>query len=505
MAYDPKIEKHGWDVQSATGDISILNWGQFWKCNAGVNEVDLPPINLVNQGCIAIMKTAGVNPITVMPYPGTTINGLSSYTITNLNEPVYFLNDGTNNIIIANNNQLVSFTTLAINGSLPANSQVGINASQPTSLDITGTSTLNASGVQTGINVEETFASTTATSQIGVASKPTFNATTGQTINAYAFDASLKTTGNIGTVSNLVGYYYDGSATPAGTVQHMYGGYFSSPPSGATVSAQAFYADNASLGYPNVNLQGTNNVLIKGGLAVGNNGQNLGGVGGFGLDLWGSFGKNSGLSPTSSRPALSTIAGQYEFRGYDVLSPSNDDGFLRISAGGGTSTSFQSYIDLSGYSTVPDMDRNIVFGAAGSEIARINSNGLGVKAAPASDASLTTDAGSNAYSTRLGGGIVYSASTIKTSTYNVLTTDTIVRCDTTGGAIGINLPSTIPTSGWFVTIIDVGGSAATNTINIFGGGHNIDGASPISLNTAYGAYTILAVPDLSKYVVIYKK
>jgi hypothetical protein len=48
---------------------------------------------------------------------------------------------------------------------------------------------------------------------------------------------------------------------------------------------------------------------------------------------------------------------------------------LRISAGGGTNAVVKSYIDLSGFSTVPDMDKNIVFGTSGTEKMRINSLG----------------------------------------------------------------------------------------------------------------------------------
>jgi hypothetical protein len=50
----------------------------------------------------------------------------------------------------------------------------------------------------------------------------------------------------------------------------------------------------------------------------------------------------------------------------------SDDGFLRIAAGGGTSPDVKSYIDVTGYSTLADMDRTIVFGTWGKERMRIN-------------------------------------------------------------------------------------------------------------------------------------
>ena len=52
----------------------------------------------------------------------------------------------------------------------------------------------------------------------------------------------------------------------------------------------------------------------------------------------------------------------------------SDAGFLRIAAGGGTAGITKSYIDLSGYSTVTDMNQNIVFGTSGSEKMRITSS-----------------------------------------------------------------------------------------------------------------------------------
>ena len=80
------------------------------------------------------------------------------------------------------------------------------------------------------------------------------------------------------------------------------------------------------------------------------------------------------LTNTSTRPALSTTPGVFEIRGSGVTDGAND-GFLRLSAGGGTSTSLQAYIDLSGSSTVSDMNSTIVLGAGGAERMRITSTG----------------------------------------------------------------------------------------------------------------------------------
>jgi hypothetical protein len=88
----------------------------------------------------------------------------------------------------------------------------------------------------------------------------------------------------------------------------------------------------------------------------------------------------SGMINSSTRPSVNTsTVGNYEIRGVGGGSPQidgQDDGFLRLSAGGGTNAIEQSSIDLSGYSgTVPDMSSNIVMRTAGTERVRINNSG----------------------------------------------------------------------------------------------------------------------------------
>jgi hypothetical protein len=80
------------------------------------------------------------------------------------------------------------------------------------------------------------------------------------------------------------------------------------------------------------------------------------------------------LNNASSRPAVTIRPGACEIRGSSAIDGA-DDGFFRLSAGGGTSVGTQAYIDLSGYSTVADMNSNIIFGAAGSERMRITNGG----------------------------------------------------------------------------------------------------------------------------------
>lgn len=87
----------------------------------------------------------------------------------------------------------------------------------------------------------------------------------------------------------------------------------------------------------------------------------------------------SGLGNTSTRPTLNTSSvGNYEIRGVGggaTQLDSQDDGFLRLSAGGGTNVNTQSSIDISGYSTLPDMSNNIVMRTGGTERLRIDGSG----------------------------------------------------------------------------------------------------------------------------------
>ncbi len=87
----------------------------------------------------------------------------------------------------------------------------------------------------------------------------------------------------------------------------------------------------------------------------------------------------NGFSNSTNRPSLNTSTiGNYEIRGVGGGTPQidgQDDGFLRLSAGGGTNVNTQSSIDLSGYSTVADMNNNIVMRTGGTERLRIDPNG----------------------------------------------------------------------------------------------------------------------------------
>ena len=90
----------------------------------------------------------------------------------------------------------------------------------------------------------------------------------------------------------------------------------------------------------------------------------------------------TGFGNSTNRPGLNAGSiGNYEIRAVgsggsgSAQNDGGDDGFLRLSAGGGTSTSAQSSIDISGFSTVADMTNTIAMRTLGTERFRINSDG----------------------------------------------------------------------------------------------------------------------------------
>ena len=98
------------------------------------------------------------------------------------------------------------------------------------------------------------------------------------------------------------------------------------------------------------------------------------------LDVYGSVNIHGGLNNNSTRPAISAgTLTNGEIRGYSNTSSTSDDGFLRLSAGGGGYAGEKSFIDISGFSNVADMNRTIRFGTWGAERMRINQYGyLGI-------------------------------------------------------------------------------------------------------------------------------
>jgi hypothetical protein len=133
------------------------------------------------------------------------------------------------------------------------------------------------------------------------------------------------------------------------------------------------FSDGTNLSQNNANLFWDN---TNGRLGVGTNSPTARlNIAGGGVKLATGFGNST------NRPSLSTSSvGSYEIRGVGAISGNAqndlaDDGFLRLSAGGGSSVSSQSSIDISGFSTIPDMSNNIVMRTNGTEKLRIDNSG----------------------------------------------------------------------------------------------------------------------------------
>lgn len=86
-----------------------------------------------------------------------------------------------------------------------------------------------------------------------------------------------------------------------------------------------------------------------------------------------SVGTNLGNS--LARPKIDTASANTSIWAYNFASPAGDDGFLRIAAGGGSTATAKAYIDVSGYSTLADMNNTVVLGTLGVERMRVDVNG----------------------------------------------------------------------------------------------------------------------------------
>lgn len=84
----------------------------------------------------------------------------------------------------------------------------------------------------------------------------------------------------------------------------------------------------------------------------------------------------SGVNAVTARPPVAKETMTGEIRGTSPNWYGGDDGFLRLSAGGGTNANTKSFIDLSGYTpNQPERFQNIILGTSGFERMRIASNG----------------------------------------------------------------------------------------------------------------------------------
>lgn len=84
---------------------------------------------------------------------------------------------------------------------------------------------------------------------------------------------------------------------------------------------------------------------------------------------------NNDTRPTVGTARLAGEISAYGSAGGSTPTATADDGYLRLSAGGGSSANTKSFIDLAGYSQQSDVDKTIRLGTAGAERLRVLSNG----------------------------------------------------------------------------------------------------------------------------------
>jgi hypothetical protein len=194
---------------------------------------------------------------------------------------------------------------------------------------------------------------------------------------------------------------------------------------------------------------------------------------------------HDGFSNASTRPALNTSSvGNYEIRGVGsssgtVQADGADDGFLRLSAGGGTNTNTQASIDISGYSTVSEMSNNIVFRTAGTERMRIDGTGN------VAGANTNTLSGFGANISSISGA------------YTLASTDNSeVIQSTSAAAITITIPTGLPT-GFNCMVLQYGAGQIT-----FTGAVGVTIINRNSYTKTLGQYAIATVLHLGSNIVV---
>jgi hypothetical protein len=100
------------------------------------------------------------------------------------------------------------------------------------------------------------------------------------------------------------------------------------------------------------------------------------------LFVKGVVGTFANFGNLDARPAVGTSRIQGEISAFGcsqgavgpfIPTAAANEGFMRLSAGGGTSAANKSFIDLSGYSQIPELTNSILMGIGGSPLVRISS------------------------------------------------------------------------------------------------------------------------------------
>ena len=184
----------------------------------------------------------------------TIINGNGTITISASSAGVVTSLAGTANQIAVSASTgsiTLSFpTTLVVNGTITSNTQFDLNINQSTGYLARGTLTSTTGSMQQSMLISSTMSpSSGAVSSAAIYGQPIFATPSSQTISiAAVFAASILSSGNAGTLTLATAYYYDGTGTVTGTIGKLWGAYFKQPPTGASTSSGALYADSMSIG-----------------------------------------------------------------------------------------------------------------------------------------------------------------------------------------------------------------------------------------------------------------
>lgn len=194
---------------------------------------------------------------------------------------------------------------------------------------------------------------------------------------------------------------------------------------------------------------------------------------------------HDGFSNSTARPALtSSTIGAYEIRGVGSgggtsQADGGDDGFLRLSAGGGGNTNTQASIDLSGYSSVADMSNNIVFRTAGTERMRLDVSGN------LSGSTTNTLSGFGAQINSISAGYTLAA-----------TDNSEVIQSNAASAITVTIPAGLPT-GFNCMVLQYGAGQIT-----FSAASGVTIINRNSYNKTIGQYALATVLHIGSNVVI---
>lgn len=148
--------------------------------------------------------------------------------------------------------------------------QVQITSTLARGLQVGGTQvSVDGSSHMHAINVNGTYAPTSGAVLVssfeGIA---TFQIPSGQTVTSgVSFHSSPSFTSNLGTITTMYGFWFDGAGSlPGGTISTFYGGYFATPVAGTT--KVALYSGNAAIGYT-ATVPPSNGLIVSGQTGIG--------------------------------------------------------------------------------------------------------------------------------------------------------------------------------------------------------------------------------------------